>query len=165
MDKVLPQFKETEDSNRWTFLESLLAPPWGSSRLSLGSTPLHPLHNSSKFNITQYLYADDIQIYLELDSRNFNSNITELANCFEAIQVCLENNKLILNPVKTEFTLIIDDGTRNLLKSLVPVNLFGNTMEATESMTNLGVFLDADNSMQRHVANLCCACYYHLREL
>ena len=40
-----------------------------------------------------------------------------------------------------------------------------NTMEATESVKNLGVILDADNSMQRHVANLCCVCYYHLREL
>ena len=37
-------------------------------------------------------------------------------------------------------------------------------MEATESVRNLGV-IDADNSMQRHVANLCCVCYYHFRKL
>ena len=38
-------------------------------------------------------------------------------------------------------------------------------MEAAESVKNLGVVLDAENSMQRHVANLCRISYYHLREL
>ena len=40
----------------------------------------------SKFNVTHHLYVDDTQIYLELDSRNFDSSITELTNCLEAIQ-------------------------------------------------------------------------------
>ena len=39
-----------------------------------------------KFNVTHHLYADDTQIYLELDSRNFDSSITELSNCLEAVQ-------------------------------------------------------------------------------
>ena len=38
-------------------------------------------------------------------------------------------------------------------------------MELAESVKNLSVILDADNSMQRHEANLCETCYYHLREL
>ena len=41
----------------------------------------------------------------------------------------------------------------------------GNSMEPAESIKNLGVFLDAKNSVQRHVANLCRISYYHLREL
>ena len=48
----------------------------------------------SKFNVTNHLYADDTQIYLELDSRNFDSSITELTNCLEDIQTWMENNKL-----------------------------------------------------------------------
>ena len=35
-------------------------------------------------------------------------------------------------------------------------------MEPAKSVKNLGVILDADSSMQRHMTNLC---YYHLREL
>ena len=46
--------------------------------------------NSLKFNVTHHLYVDDTQIYLELALRNFNSNITELANCHETIQVNIE---------------------------------------------------------------------------
>ena len=37
-------------------------------------------------------------------------------------------------------------------------------MEPAESVKSLGVIPDADNSMQRHVANLCHACYYHLKK-
>ena len=51
---------------------------------TLFSTPLSSI--ISKFNVTHHLYADNIQIYLELDSRNFNSSITELTNCLEAVQ-------------------------------------------------------------------------------
>ena len=32
-------------------------------------------HVISRFNVTHHLYTDDIQIYLALDSRNFNSSI------------------------------------------------------------------------------------------
>ena len=75
------------------------------------------------------------------------------------------NNKLKLNPDKTEFIVIGDDQIRSSLKSSFPLTLLGNIMEPAESVKNLGVILDAENSMQRHVANLCRISYYHLREL
>ena len=49
---------------------------------TLYTTPLSSV--ISKFNVTHHLYADDTHIYLEFDSRNFNSLITELTNCLEA---------------------------------------------------------------------------------
>ena len=75
------------------------------------------------------------------------------------------NNKLKLNPDKMEFIVIGDDQIRSSLKSSFPVSFLGNIMEPAESVKNLGVILDAENSMQKHMANLCCICYYHLREL
>ena len=75
-----------------------------------------------KFKVTHHLYADDTQIYLELNSRNFDSNTTELVNCLEAIQAWMGNNKLKLNPDKTEFIVIGDDEIRSSLKSSFPVN-------------------------------------------
>ena len=51
---------------------------------TLCTTPLSSV--ISKFNVTHHLYPDDTQIYLELDSRNFYSSITELTNCLEAVQ-------------------------------------------------------------------------------
>ena len=75
------------------------------------------------------------------------------------------NNKLRLNPDKTEFIVIGDDQMRSSLKSSFTVSLLGNSMEPAELVKNLGVILDAENSMQRHVANLCHISYYHLWEL
>ena len=115
--------------------------------------------------MTHHLYADDTQIYLELDSRNFDSSITELTNCLEAVQAWMGNNNLKLNPDKMEFIVIGDDQIRSSLKSSFPVSLLDNIMEPAESVKNLGVILDADNTMQRHVSNLCHISYYHLWEL
>ena len=75
------------------------------------------------------------------------------------------NNKLKLNPDKTEFIVIGDDQIRSSLKSSFPVSFLGNIMEPAESVKNICVILDAENSMQRHMANLYRICYYHLREL
>ena len=61
--------------------------------------------------------------------------------------------------------MIGDDRIRSSLKSSFSVSLLGNSMEPAESVKNLGVFLDAENSMQRHMANLFCISYYHLLEL
>ena len=61
--------------------------------------------------------------------------------------------------------MIGDDQIRSSLKSSFPVSLLGNSMEPAESVKKLGVILDAENSRQRHVANLCHISYYHLREL
>ena len=48
---------------------------------------------------------------------------------------------------------------------IFPVSLLGNIIEQAESVKNLGAILDAKNSMQRYVANLCHISYYHLRKL
>ena len=135
----------------------------GHSFFTLYATPLSSV--ISKFNVTHHLYADDTQIYLELDSRDFDSSITELINCLEAVQAWMGIDKLKLNPDKTEFIVIGGDHIRSSLKSSFPVSLLGNSMEPAESVKNLGVILDAEDSMQRHVANLCCISYYPLQEL
>ena len=61
------------------------------------------------------------------------------------------NNKLKLNPDKTEFIVIGDDQIRSSLKSSFPVSLLGNTMEPAESVKNLGVILDAELAVERDV--------------
>ena len=54
----------------------------------------------SKFNVTHHLYADDTQIYLAVDSRNFDSSMEELTECLKSVQEWMDGVKLKLNPEK-----------------------------------------------------------------
>ena len=90
----------------------MLGSAFGPILFTLYTTPLITV--TSKFNVTNHLYADHTQIYGELDSRNLNSSIIELTNCFEAIQVWMGNNKLKLNPDEIEFILIGNDEISNV---------------------------------------------------
>ena len=64
------------------------------------STSLYHVHYSSnlalrkiisQFIVTYYMYPDDTQSYLELDSRNFGSSIVKLADCLEDVQLLMGN--------------------------------------------------------------------------
>ena len=55
-------------------------------------------HIISTFNVTHHLYADDIQMYLALDSRNSDSSIAELTECLTCVKKWMDGLKLKLNP-------------------------------------------------------------------
>ena len=61
-------------------------------------TPYTNIHNQvvSEFNVTHNLYADDTQIYLAVDSRNFDSNMEELTKCLKTVQEWNNGDKLKL---------------------------------------------------------------------
>ena len=52
----------------------------------------------SKFDVTHHLYADDTQIYVAVDSRNFDSSMEELTECLKSVQEWMDGVKLKLNP-------------------------------------------------------------------
>ena len=119
----------------------------------------------SKFKVTHHLYADDTQIYLAVDSRNFDSSREELTECLKSVQEWMDGVKLKLNPEKNEFIIIGQKAIRELLAPNFPVPLLQNNISPSVEVKNLGVIFDSDNSFDNHVAKVCRACYYHLRDL
>ena len=119
----------------------------------------------SKFNVTHHLYADDTQIYLAVDSRNFDSSMEELTECLKSVQERMDGVKLKLNPEKNEFIIIGQKAIRESLAPNFPVPLLQNNISPSVEVKNLGVIFDSDNSFDNHVAKVCRACYYHLRDL
>ena len=93
--------------------------------------------------------SDDIQIYFALDSRNRQIVLRPSRHGWE----------IILNPNKTELIVIGDHKIRSSMKSSFLVSILYNIIEPDESVKNLGVILDADNSVQRYMADLVCICY------
>ena len=79
----------------------------------------------SNFSVTHHLYADDTQIYLALDSRNFDSSIAELTECLACIQKWMDGVRLKLNPEKTKFTVIANRQARESLMQKFPTQFLG----------------------------------------
>ena len=119
----------------------------------------------SSFNITHYLYADDTQIYLALDPRNFDFSFAELTECLTYVQQWMDGVKLKFNPDKTEFIIIDDRPARESLIQKFPTELLENSISLTDIVNNLGVTFDSGNTFNSHITKVCHACYYHVKDL
>ena len=119
---------------------------------TLYTTPLS--HIISSFNVT-HLYVNDTQIYLALDSRNFDSSIAELTECLACIQKWMDGVRLKLNPEKTEFTVTGDRQARESVMQKFPTQFLGTSISPTNEVKNLGVTFDSGNTFASHITKVC----------
>ena len=109
----------------------------------------------SKFNVTHHLYANDTQIYLAVDSRDFDSSMEEQTECLKSVQEWMDGVKLKLHPEKTEFIIIGQKAIGETLAPHFPVPLLQNNISPSVKVKNLGAIFDSDNSFDNHVARVC----------
>ena len=77
----------------------------------------------------------------------------------------VSENKLKLNPGKTEFIIFGSMDKYKLLKDSFPVNILGKCLSPKDVVRNLGVLFDSKFSFTNHVNTVIKSCYANLRYL
>ena len=85
--------------------------------------------------------------------------------CLASVEKWMFQNKLKLNPGKTEFLLIGHEQQRSKYHSLFPVPLMGVDTKPSKSARNLGVIFDQNFNFRSHISQVCASCFYHIRDL
>ena len=100
-----------------------------------------------------------------VDPKSIVESLDTLDKCSRAVLDWFTNNGLALNPSKSEVLFM---GTRTKLHSvrnIAKVSVTGCDISPAESIKNLGVTLDSELSLCKHVSNICKTSHYHIRAL
>jgi hypothetical protein len=130
---------------------------------TLYTSPLSSLIGAH--GIPHHMYADDTQIYLSFSEDDSQASIRRLQLCLSSVQKWMCDNRLKLNPDKTEFLLIGHEHQRKKYLSSFPVSLLGADTKPANAARNLGVYFDQHFNFRSHISQVCRSCYYHIRDL
>ena len=119
-----------------------------------------------KYNGVHYhFYADDTQLFIHLSPDDSLKSFDRLKSCLNDIQVWMSENKLKLNPDKTEFIVFGAKDRHKWLSDSLPVNILGNCLSPADVVRNLGVLFDAKFCFTNHVNSVIKSCFISLRDL
>ena len=119
----------------------------------------------SNSSVSFHQFADDTQLYIGVDPKSIVESLDILDKCSRAVLDWFTNNGLTLNPSKSEVLFM---GTRTKLHfvgNIAKVSVTGCDIFPAESIKNLGVTLDSELSLCKHVGNICKTSHYHIRAL
>lgn len=129
---------------------------------SLYTSPLDQIIGNST---TKYhFYADDTQIYISFSPNDADYSFTALSGKLTEVHNWLINNKLTVNPSKTEFLLI---GTRQQCNKVSnpSIDFQGSSLVPTDSARNLGVIIDSNLTFQKQISKVCQISFFQIRQL
>ena len=111
-------------------------------------------------------FADDTQISISGDILDFEQDKEQLEDCIEEVGVWMKSNKLKLNEDKTEAMLM---GTKSKCESALTksmsIEVGGNDIAFADNVKNLGVFLDPQLEMKKHIGHICRSSYLEIRRI
>ena len=131
---------------------------------SLYTTPLGQVIRKYT-GVKYHFYADDTQLFIHLSPDDSLKSFDCLKSCLNDIQVWMSENKLKLNPDKTEFIVFGAKDRFKWLSDSFPVNILGNCLSPTDVVRNLGVLFDAKFCFTNHVNFVIKSCFISLRDL
>ena len=117
--------------------------------------------------LDHHLYADDSQSYMAFrptDDAGATEVLTRVETCLAAIRKWMGNNMLKVNDGKTEVILF---ASKHNAKIMDPVKvLVGDVLvQSVPVVRDLGVMLDTNMSMEKHINTVCKSAYFQLRKI
>jgi hypothetical protein len=129
---------------------------------TLYTTPFsHVLQKSGAFF---HFYADDTQLYISFPPSLSHTPLSLLSSTLDLVHTWFTNNRLCLNPTKTEYIIIGKLYQRSKLSSSI-ISISGNSIQPVKSAKNLGIIFDSDLSLFKHISSICQTSFYHIRQL
>ena len=113
------------------------------------------------------MYADDTQIWTEVnldDPTDIQTKIGLIQDTFTEIQNWMVLNKLKLNADKTEFLLLVSKSRQKQVPN-IKLNLCGTIVNPCTHARNLGITLDTNLTLKKHISNIVQSCCVHLRNI
>jgi len=125
------------------------------------------MYSSSIFSVTEkhnkecHGYADDHQLYDAIDPVEVGPAISAMEECVTDIKSWMQAMRLKMNDAKTEYMLI---GTKRQLAKCetTSITIGDNVIQASDSIRDLGAYLDKHMSMEVHIKKKCQAAYAQL---
>lgn len=112
-----------------------------------------------------HMYADDTQLWKAFNPRNASSQLaasTCIRDGISKIADWMFENKLKLNREKTEFMVIVSSRNQHYITEN-KLSLEYDTINASNTVRNLGVTMDRTLSLMNHINNIRKTAFYYLR--
>lgn len=114
-------------------------------------------------DIGYHFYADDTQIYISFTPNTADDAIDTLSSKLTELHKWFTNNKLMVNPSKTEFMII---GTKQQCQKVEAISLTfqGTSVAPAEQARNLGVIFDPHMLFDKQIVKVCQNAFFHIRQ-
>jgi len=116
------------------------------------------------YDLSPHLYADDTQVYGSCSPCAVHSFLTRVSQCSCAVAEWMQSNRLQLNCDKTDFACLTASRSLHQLPTLGP-SIGSVTVVPSQSLCDLGVFIDADLTMWTQVQRIASRRFAALRRL
>ena len=113
-------------------------------------------------NVAYHFYADDTQIYIQIDSiENVKEKLSSLIN---DIKIWMNGRKLNLNDGKTDIIIVKWNLRSNVVEEFGDLELPCSHL-CPVSARNLGIIFDSMLNFKNHINSVVKTCNYHIQNL
>ena len=106
-----------------------------------------------------------MQLYIAMSKTSSANAIIQIQNCVTALHQWFAENRLALNPDKSEAVLFSTSQRAKRLSAISAIGAAGFTVALSNKMKLLGVTLDGNLYFNRQVKKVCRASLFHIRAL